>query len=144
MAQPPAAPGTPGHRRALPVYIGAGFVAVAGHYATTIAAVELLRAPPLSASAAGFCVGAAIKYVLNYFLAFRSAEKHTVALTRFAIALGVLFALNALFFALLQQGLGLHYLVAQVLTTGLLIPPGYLLSRLWVFAAPRRGAQAGC
>jgi putative flippase GtrA len=56
--------------------------------------------------------------------------------------LGALFALNALFFALLNQGLGLHYMVAQVLTTGLLIPPGYLLSRLWVFAATRRGAQA--
>jgi putative flippase GtrA len=144
MPNPPIAPEAPGHRRALPVYIGAGFVTVAGHYAVTIAAVELLGTAPLAASAAGFCVGAAIKYVLNYFVAFRSAEKHTAALAKFAVALAVLFALNALFFALLQQGLGLHYLVAQVLTTGLLIPPGYFLSRLWVFAARARGAQARC
>jgi putative flippase GtrA len=144
MSTPPLTPGTPGHSRSLPVYIGAGFVTVAGHYATTITLVEWLHAPPLAASAAGFCVGAAIKYVLNYFVAFRSVEKHGAALAKFAVALGVLFALNALFFALLQQGLGLHYLVAQVLTTGLLIPPGYVMSRLWVFAATRRGAQARC
>jgi putative flippase GtrA len=132
----------PSHRRSLPIYIGAGFLSVGGHYAVTIAAVELAAAPPLAASAAGFCVGAAIKYALNYFVAFRSAEKHSAALPKFAVALGAMFALNALFFALLQQGAGLHYLVAQVLTTGLLIPPGYLVSRLWVFAPAH--AQARC
>lgn len=131
----------PGHRRSLPIYIAAGFVTVAGHYATTIALVELLQVAPLAASAAGFCVGATIKYLLNYFVAFRSIEKHGAALAKFAVVLGVLFALNALFFALLHQGLGLHYMVAQVLTTGLLILPGYLMSRLWVFATTRRGAQ---
>lgn len=142
MSNPPIAPETPRHLRSLPVYIGAGFLTVAGHYAVTTSLVEVLHAPPLAASAAGFCVGAAIKYVLNYFVAFRSVETHRAALAKFAVALAILFVLNALFFALLHQGLGLHYLVAQVLTTGLLIPPGYLLSRLWVFAAARRGAQA--
>lgn len=126
------------------MYIAAGFAAVGGHYATTIAGVELLDARPLAASAAGFCVGAVIKYVLNYFLAFRSAEKHSAALAKFGVALAVLFALNALVFWVLQSGLGLHYVVAQVLTTGALILPGYFLSRLWVFAAERRAAQARC
>jgi putative flippase GtrA len=142
MTTPPLAPEMPGHRRSLPIYIAAGFVTVAGHYATTISLVELLQVRPLAASAAGFCVGATIKDLLNYFVAFRSIEKHGAALAKFAVVLGVLFALNALFFALLHQGLGLHYMVAQVLTTGLLILPGYLMSRLWVFAATRRGAQA--
>jgi putative flippase GtrA len=144
MSSPPAAPGTPGHHRALPVYIGAGFLSVAGHYATTIAAVELLHAPPLAASAAGFVVGATIKYFLNYFIAFRSDEKHAAALVKFLLAVALLFVLNALFFALLQQGLGLHYIVAQLLTTGLLIVPGYFISRMWVFAAARRAERGGC
>jgi putative flippase GtrA len=144
MTRPPDKPAMPGHARSVPIYIGAGFLSVAGHYATTITAVELGGVVPLAASAAGFCVGATIKYVLNYFVAFRSAAKHSAALAKFAVAIAVLFALNAAFFALLQQGLGLHYMVAQVLTTGLLIPPGYLLSRLWVFAAARRAAQERC
>jgi putative flippase GtrA len=144
MSRPPAAPETPGHRIALPIYVGAGFVSVAGHYATTIAAVELLQVPPLAASAAGFVVGATIKYFLNYFIAFRSDAKHSAALAKFLVVIAVLFAFNALFFALLQQGLGLHYIVAQVLTTGLLIVPGYFMSRLWVFAAQRRAERTGC
>ena len=36
-------------------------------------------------------------------------------------------------FAALHRGLGLHYMLAQVLTTGLLVLPGYALSRGWVF-----------
>jgi putative flippase GtrA len=47
--------------------------------------------------------------------------------------LAILFALNTAIFALLNQLAGLHYVVAQVATTILLIAPGYVLSRLWVF-----------
>lgn len=125
--------GMPPHRRSLPVYVGAGGIATASHYAFTVAAVEMAGLAPLAASSAGFAVGATVKYLLNYFVAFRSDERHAVALPRFAAMLGVLFVLNAAFFAALHQGAGLHYLVAQVLTTGLLIPPGYLMSRRWVF-----------
>lgn len=125
--------GMPAHRYSIPAYVGAGFIATGSHYATTVAAVELAGVAPLAASAAGFAVGAAVKYSLNYFVAFRSAERHAAALPRFAATLGALFALNAFFFALLHQGAGLHYMAAQVLTTALLVPPGYLLSRLWVF-----------
>jgi putative flippase GtrA len=127
--------GMPAHRYSIPIYLGAGGIATASHYATTIAAVELLGVLPLAASALGFAVGAGVKYWLNYFVAFRSDERHAVAVPRFALMLALLFLLNAAFFAALHQGLGLHYMLAQVLTTGLIIPPGYLLSRLWVFRA---------
>jgi putative flippase GtrA len=141
MAEPAPAVAMPGHRRSLPVYIAAGFAAVGGHYATTIALVELAGVAPLIASAIGFCVGATIKYFLNYFLAFRSTERHADALPKFVVALAVLFVLNLFVFWLLNERLGLHYFIAQVLTTGVLIAPGYVLSRVWVFAARRRARQ---
>jgi len=122
-----------GHRRSLPVYIGAGGIATASHYAVTIAAVEAFAVPPVAATAAGFAVGAAIKYWLNYSVAFRSRARHAHAMVRFLVALAVMMALNTLIFALLEQGLGWHYLLAQVATTVLLIPPGYVLHRSWVF-----------
>ena len=125
--------GMPRHRYSLPMYVGAGGIATGCHYVTTIAIVELLGVRPVAASAAGFLVGALVKYCLNYFVAFRSDERHIVALPRFVVMLAILLALNTLVFALLNEGAGLHYMIAQVLTTGLLIPPGYLLSRLWVF-----------
>ena len=123
----------PGHGYSIPMYIGAGGIATACHYAVTVATVELLGVPPVAASAGGFAIGAVVKYCLNYFVAFRSDENHAVALPRFAALLAILLALNTLIFALLQQTLGVHYMVSQVCTTVLLIPPGYLLSRLWVF-----------
>lgn len=123
----------PGHRRSLPVYVGAGGVATASHYAVTIAAVEGLSVAPLAASMLGFATGAAVKYWLNYSVAFRSRSSHARAMSRFVVALAMLFALNAAIFALLQRHLGLHYMIAQAITTILLIPPGYVIHRQWVF-----------
>jgi putative flippase GtrA len=52
---------------------------------------------------------------------------------RFAVALAAMMAMNTLLFGALQGGLKLHYLLAQAITTILLIPPGYLIHRHWVF-----------
>jgi putative flippase GtrA len=123
----------PRHRRALPVYIGAGGAATAAHYVVTIFAVEVLSMAPVAASALGFAVGATLKYWLNYSVAFRSSARHTHAVARYVVMLAIFIALNTAIFWALQRGLGLHYLVAQVLTTILLIAPGYLVSRRWVF-----------
>ena len=115
------------------MYVGAGGIATASHYAVTIAAVEGLAANPVAASAAGFATGAAVKYWLNYSVAFRSRARHSHAAMRFVIALGILMAMNTVIFAALQRGLGMHYLLAQAITTILLIPPGYVIHRQWVF-----------
>lgn len=122
------------HSRGVPLYIGAGGVATATHYAVTVACVELAGLSPVLASTIGFAFGAAIKYWLNYAMTFRSQARHSHAVLRFATMLAVLWGLNAALMGGLTYGLGLHYMVAQVLTTGLLIPPGYLMSRNWVFA----------
>ena len=128
-----AAPPPTRHRRSLPMYVGAGGVATASHYAVTIAAVEGLSVEPIAATVMGFLTGSAIKYWLNYSAAFRSSAPHAHAMPRFAVALAAMLGLNTLIFALLERGLGMHYLLAQLLTTVLLIPPGYLIHRQWVF-----------
>jgi putative flippase GtrA len=137
MAPAPGPSQQPRHARSLPMYLGAGGIATACHYLCTIALVEVFGATPLAASATGFVVGATAKYFLNYFYAFESEERHSVAVVKFLLSLALLFALNALFFYTLNELLGLHYMVAQVLTTALLIPPGYVVSRRWVFATAR-------
>jgi putative flippase GtrA len=123
----------PGHRYSIPMYLGAGGIATAAHYATMIALVELLGAIPIVATGSGFAVGAAVKYWLNYIVVFRSDREHSIAVPRFAATLAVLFVGNLAAFWVFQQYLGLHYVVAQVLTTCAMIPPGYLMSRLWVY-----------
>jgi putative flippase GtrA len=127
--------GMPAHRYSVPMYIVAGFGATGSHYAMTLLAVEWLGIRPLTASAIGFAVGAAVKYALNNFVAFRSRGSHVTTLPRFGATLGVLFLFNMGFFALLHEILGVQYMIAQVATTALLIIPGYTLSRFWVFRA---------
>src|SRR4051812_11775155 len=91
----------PRHRRSLPMYVGAGGVATASHYIAAIAAVEALHLPPLFATTLGFCLGAVVKYWLNYTAAFESRAPHGRALVRFAVALFAFLALNtALFWVL--------------------------------------------
>lgn len=127
----------PAHRKSVPLYVVAGGIATACHYAFIAIAVEFFGIWPLAATIGGFALGSAVKYWLNYFVAFRSEEPHPATMARFAAFLVVMLGLNTLCFALLHHGLGLHYMIAQALTTVLLIPPGYVLSRRWVFV---RGA----
>lgn len=123
----------PGHRRSFVLYVVSGVASVATHYTFTIAAVELLGWRALFATSAGFIVGAVTKYFMNYFLAFQSEEPHTAAIPRFAVMLLSLFAANGALFLALHEHLGMHYMVAQVLTTGILVPVGYVVNRAWVF-----------
>jgi putative flippase GtrA len=123
----------PGHRRSFVLYVVSGVASVATHYAFTIATVEILGWRALFATSAGFMVGAVTKYFMNYFLAFESEEPHGSAIPRFAVMLLALFALNAAIFWTLHEHYGLHYMVAQVLTTGILVPIGYVINRVWVF-----------
>lgn len=125
-------------RHSLPLYIGAGGIATVSHYAVTTAAVEAAHVRPILASIAGFSVGTVVKYWLNYSVAFRGSSRHSVASPRFAIALAILFVLNAVIFAVLNEELKVHYLVAQVVTTIILIGPGYWLHRQWVFRRVER------
>lgn len=123
----------PLHRRSVPVYVGAGGIATASHYAVAIAAVESGSMTPLLATTLGFAVGAALKYWLNYTAAFRSRAPHGQALVRFVVTLAVLMGVNAVLFELLHRMLGFHYVLAQVVATLLLVPPGYLIHRHWVY-----------
>jgi putative flippase GtrA len=120
------------HRRSIPIYVGAGGIATASHYAFTVAAVELFGMAPLWAATLGYATGAIVKYCLNYTIAFRSTAPHRHAVARYLLAQACLLALNSLFFELLQRA-GMHYMVAQGLTTLLLIAPGYVKHRAWVF-----------
>ena len=123
----------PGHKRSFFMYLVSGVASVATHYAFTVFAVEVLGWRALVATSVGFVVGAVTKYFMNYVLAFQSEEPHLSAIPRFAVMLGGLFTANAAIFWALHEHAGLHYMVAQVLTTCLLVPVGYVINRIWVF-----------
>jgi putative flippase GtrA len=124
-------------------YVVAGAIATAVHYATMATLVQALGAGVLLSTCIGYTAGAFVKYPLNHRLVFASGARHREAVPRFAAGLAVGFLLNAAIFSLLLRALPAHYMVAQVLTTGLVILANYLVARLWVFRDPPPDAEAG-
>ena len=121
-------------------FAAVGAVGTAAHYATLIAGVTLGLGPVI-ASALGCTVGAAVNYVLNYHVTFRSSLAHTQSAPRFAAIAAASLLLNTLLMAVGVDQLGLHYLVAQILATGIVLCSNFALSRFWAFSEPTRNAS---
>lgn len=114
-------------------FAGAGLAAAVGHFSTLAALVEFDLAGPVRASACGFLVGGVISYVLNRRFTFNATRSHVGAVPRFIAVAGVAFVLNAFLMDLLVHRLGLFYLLAQVITTGLVLIWTFSAYRIWAF-----------
>lgn len=114
-------------------YAGVGGVAAIGHYGTLVLAVELGGVDAVVAALAGYLVGGVISYRLNRRWTFASDRPHESAVPRFVLVTAVGFALTGLSMAILGDGLGLHYLPAQLLTTGLVALWTFSANRAWTF-----------
>lgn len=127
----PLSPAAPGSRFVR--YAAAGAVGTACHYALLIALVQAGRVDAVAASTAGAIAGALVNYALNHRFTFASARPHAHALPRFAAVAVAGIALNALVMAAVLAAAGPHYLVAQVVATGVVLAAGFLANRAWTF-----------
>jgi putative flippase GtrA len=113
--------------------VGGGATAV--HYALLLCLVEAAQVAPGWAAAIGAAAGALVGYVGNRRFAFAgSAARHRQALPRFltVAALGVGVSGSVVWFG--SAVLGLHYVIAQLIATTLVLVLGYQLNRAWSFA----------
>ena len=62
---------------------------------------------------------------------------HDEAGWRFAVVAGVGFCLTWLCMGLLNGRLGLHYFLAQIVTTGIVLVWSFLAHKLWTFGVSR-------
>lgn len=115
-------------------YVVAGLLATGTHYVVMIVLVNRFALPEVVSSSLGFIAGALVKYPLNYYGVFDSDAEHRGAVVRFVLSLVISFVINAAVFAVLLRMLDVHYMVSQVLTTGLVLFVNYLLARYWVFS----------
>lgn len=115
-----------------------GILAAIGHYGTLIALVELAGAGPVPASLGGYIVGGVISYVANRRWTFASDAAHRVAVAKFVLVAVVGFGLTGGVMALLTGPLRLHYLLAQLVTTGIVMLWSYWANKVWTFADPQR------
>lgn len=114
-------------------FTGVGFVSAIGHYGLLITLVQIAAVPAVPASAAGALLGALINYSLNYRYTFRSTRQHREAVLRFAVVASVGLILNTLFMWVGVELIGAHYLLSQVVTTGLVMIWSFAGNRFWTF-----------
>ncbi len=111
-----------------------GAVATAAHYAVLITLAELAGVNPVTATVIGFGVGAVVSYTLNRRFTFAVRPAYMRGFVKFLAVVGIGAVLNAAIVAFFI-GLGLHYLIAQVIATGLVLIWNFAAARLVVFRA---------
>ena len=119
-------------------FAGVGVVATGLQYGVLIVAVEWLHMSAVLGSCSGFVVSAALNYWLNYHFTFRSQKSHAVAGSRFSIVAAVGLALNAGAMAALVELFKWPYVLAQLVTTALVLLWTFFGNRVWSFAADPR------
>lgn len=102
------------------------------HYLTLTALVLSALLSPGAASAVGACVGACVNYWLNYRFTFASTRRHREMLPRFFAVAAVGAVLNGIIVSQLS-GLGMHFLIAQVIATCMILVLNFLVSKKWIF-----------
>lgn len=114
-------------------YASVGVAAFVFHYATLIGLVESETLDPDLAALAGFVVGGIVSYVLNRRFTFDSDRSHGHAGPRFAATAAVGFVMTYFLMHGLTERLGMHYLLAQLVTTGIVLIWTFLGNRFWTF-----------
>lgn len=113
-------------------FVAVGGVATAIQYAILIILVRGFRLAPTPASSIGFVLSAAVNYLLNYRFTFQSSRPHGPAAVKFALLAGAGLLINAGIMHLMI-GAGLHYLLAQLCATGVVLFWNFIGNTLWTF-----------
>lgn len=114
-------------------FANSGAIGTAVHYAVLWLLVNRLSMQPVWASTCGAVAGAATIYGLNYVWTFASNLPHRRTLPRFIAIAATSTLLNLAIMYVLTRGLQLHYLLAQVIATGICLGLNYVASRYWTF-----------
>lgn len=114
-------------------FLVVGASATALQYVLLIVFVEWLSMKPIIASALSYGLSTLFNYRLNYSFTFQSNVRHQTAFARFITVAAIGLALNTLLFGLVHEVIGWHYLLAQVVATGLVLVWNFLANNYWSF-----------
>lgn len=103
-------------------------------FAVLYVLAEFLHWPPWLAALCGYVAGGVPGYALNRSFTFGSSTPFTMGLAKYASVVALGAVVNAAIVWVLTS-LGLHYLVAQCISTALVLMWNFLGSRLFVFRA---------
>jgi putative flippase GtrA len=115
-------------------FLVSGGIATAIHWATLWGLI-ILQVEAVLASSIGAFLGAIANYFLQYFFTFKTKRRHKPALLAYIPAVLVSWLLNLVLFYSLYSWLLLGPLMAQVVTTSIVMVVNFLLYKKVVFLA---------
>jgi putative flippase GtrA len=124
------------HARAFSSFLVVGAVCTALQYLILVLLVQIAAVGATLASSIGFAISSVLNYALNYRFTYRATTRHASSAPRFVVVNLAGLALNA---AIVYAGVemaGLHYVVAQVLATGIVLVWNFLVNLKWSFSNP--------
>ena len=102
-------------------------------YLILVLLVRVAGTDPVVASSAGYVLSAMANYDLNYRLTFRSRVRYFGGMFRFALVAATGLVLNGLVMAAGTKLFGIHYLIAQVVATVIVLFWNFFANRRWTF-----------
>lgn len=114
-------------------FAGVGAIGTLLHFGILVALVQGLGIDAVFASTVGYVVGAFVNYTLNYRYTFASNKGHREAMVKFFSVAAVGMFLNGSFVSFGVEFIGAHYLLAQIVATGLVLLWNYGANRMWTF-----------
>ncbi|KAB7738387.1 GtrA family protein [Parvibaculum sedimenti] len=114
-------------------YAAAGTLGTATQYTILLCLVRTGTAEPLIASSGGAIAGAIVNYLLNYRFTFGSHKSHIQVAPKFFLTACFGFVINWAVMTVLILYIGIHYLVAQILSTGIVLMLTYAVNAGWSF-----------
>ncbi|CAG9226974.1 membrane hypothetical protein [Paraburkholderia tropica] len=123
-------------RVALTRFVGYACVGATGtlvQYMTLAALVMAHTVGPVVASCLGAVAGALINYYLNHRFTFRSGLPHAKSAPRFFVIAAAGLALNGALMLVLTHLADVAWMVAQCVTTAVLLVLTYTASSVWTF-----------
>jgi putative flippase GtrA len=125
-------PDARGHFTRFLRFAAVGGVATAIQYVLLILLVRGFGMAPTPASSIGFVLSAAVNYRLNYRFTFQSRAPHAPAIAKFGLLAGAGLLINAAIMHLMVAA-GVHYLLAQVCATAVVLFWNFIGNSIWTF-----------
>ena len=120
--------------RQISAFVIVGLFAVIAHYGALIALVELFHWEAVPATLIGYLCGGVTSYTLNRRHTFDSDRTHRETIWRFCAVAAVGFLLTGGLMSVFVEKLQIPYLLAQVVTTGIVQFWSFLGNKLWTFS----------
>ncbi len=123
--------------RQISTFFGVGLVSIVADYGTLMLLREVFEINPVYGALAGYMVGGLVNYLLNRMHTFTTERDHIDAGLRFIGVMAVGFSLTGLFMWMFAEKLEIPYLIARVLTTGIVFCWNFGAHKLWTFGERR-------